>query len=53
MGELIWQHLVPVSPGLATVLTTMVRYHFKDRYQSAKETLQAAAVFTGYIPAVS
>jgi len=45
-GELIWQHLVPVSPGLATVLTTMVRYHFKDRYQSAKKRSKQQ-VFTG------
>lgn len=40
-GEIIWQHLVPVSPGLAAILTKMVRYHFKDRYQSATEALQA------------
>ena len=40
-GEILWQHLVPVSPGLADVLTKMVRYHFKDRYQTATETLQA------------
>jgi serine/threonine protein kinase, bacterial len=40
-GEIIWQHLVPVNPRLAAVLTKMVRYHFKDRYQSATEALQA------------
>lgn len=40
-GELIWQHLTPVSPGLKHILTRMVRYHFKDRYQSAGEALQA------------
>ncbi|GAB4232613.1 MAG: hypothetical protein Kow00121_60750 [Elainellaceae cyanobacterium] len=40
-GELIWQHLVSVSPGLIAVLEKMTRYHFKDRYQSAVETLQA------------
>jgi len=40
-GELIWQHLAPVSPGLKHILTRMVRYHFKDRYQSATEALQA------------
>lgn len=40
-GELIWQHLAPVSPGLQHILTRMVRYHFKDRYQSATEALQA------------
>ena len=40
-GELLWRHLVPVSGGLAKVLTKMVRYHFKDRYQTALEALQA------------
>lgn len=40
-GELIWQHLAPVSSGLKHILTRMVRYHFKDRYQSATEALQA------------
>ncbi|MCA1995446.1 MAG: serine/threonine protein kinase, partial [Coleofasciculus sp. S288] len=40
-GELLWQHRASVSPGLAMVLTKMVRYHFKDRYQSAAEALQA------------
>lgn len=48
-GELIWENLVPVSSGLASVLTKMVRYHFKDRYQSATETLQALEqVCSGY-----
>lgn len=40
-GEILWQHLVPVSNELAGVLTKMVHYHFKDRYQSASEVLQA------------
>ena len=40
-GEILWQQLVPVSRGLENVLTKMVRYHFKDRYQSAAEALQA------------
>jgi serine/threonine-protein kinase len=41
-GEILWQHLVPsVNRGFADVLTKMVRYHFKDRYQSAAEALQA------------
>ena len=40
-GEIVWQHQASVSPGLAEVLTNMVRYHFKDRYQSATEALQA------------
>lgn len=44
-GEILWQHLVPVSSGLATVITKMTRYHFKDRYQSASEALQALQQF--------
>jgi serine/threonine protein kinase/ABC-type phosphate/phosphonate transport system substrate-binding protein len=42
-GELIWQHFVSVSPKLAAVLTKMVKTHFRDRYQSATEVLQALA----------
>ncbi len=40
-GEIVWLHLINVSSGLAEVLTHMTRYHFKDRYQSATEVLQA------------
>ncbi len=40
-GEILWEHIVPVSRGLSDILTRMVRYHFKDRYQSAGEALQA------------
>ncbi|MFB2736220.1 protein kinase domain-containing protein [Umezakia ovalisporum] len=40
-GELLWQHLAKVNFQLAAVLTKMVRYHFKDRYQTATEALQA------------
>ncbi|VEP13565.1 hypothetical protein H1P_2030010 [Hyella patelloides LEGE 07179] len=40
-GEVIWQNRAKVSPQLATILTNMVCYHFKDRYQSATEALQA------------
>lgn len=40
-GEVIWQHQVQISDGLASVLNQMVRYDFKNRYQSASEALQA------------
>ena len=40
-GELMWQHQAQVSTELAAVLNKMVRCHFKDRYQSATEALQA------------
>ncbi|MUG99899.1 protein kinase [Scytonema sp. UIC 10036] len=44
-GEILWQHLVPISNNLEAVLSKMVRYHFKDRYQSASEALQALQLF--------
>ncbi|MBE8991296.1 serine/threonine protein kinase [Nostoc sp. LEGE 12450] len=40
-GEIIWQQSVTVNYRLAALLTKMVRYHFKDRYQNATEALQA------------
>ncbi|MBD2292441.1 protein kinase [Anabaena sphaerica FACHB-251] len=40
-GEILWQHFLPVNYRLAEILTKMVRYHFKDRYQTATEALQA------------
>lgn len=39
-GELIWQEGVQVSPKLAKILDKMVRFDFKDRYQSASEVLK-------------
>ena len=49
-GELLWEHLVPVSRGLAAILSKMVRYHFKDRYQSAAEVLQALQQLNSFDP---
>ncbi|WP_414583199.1 protein kinase domain-containing protein [Scytonema sp. PCC 10023] len=40
-GEILWEYLTTVSPGLAAVLAKMTRYHFKDRYQTVAEVLQA------------
>ncbi|WP_016953152.1 serine/threonine-protein kinase [Anabaena sp. PCC 7108] len=39
-GEILWQHFIPVNYRLAEILSKMVRYHFKDRYQTATEALQ-------------
>ncbi|HLO85386.1 MAG TPA: WG repeat-containing protein [Nostocaceae cyanobacterium] len=39
-GEIIWQEHTQVSNKLAEVLTKMVRYDFKQRYQNADEALQ-------------
>ncbi len=46
-GELIWQNLVPISRELGDVLSIMVRYHFKERYQNATSALQAINSFAG------
>ncbi|GAX37554.1 protein kinase domain-containing protein [Nodularia sp. NIES-3585] len=40
-AEMHWRHLVSVSPELADILDKMVRYDFRERYQSAAEVLAA------------
>ncbi|WP_017651889.1 serine/threonine-protein kinase [Fortiea contorta] len=40
-AEIIWRHLVPVSLQFAEVLDMMVRYDFRQRYQSATDALAA------------
>ncbi|MFN6468506.1 MAG: SUMF1/EgtB/PvdO family nonheme iron enzyme [Nostoc sp. SerVER01] len=40
-GEIIWRNWANVSDKLASVLSKMVSYHFRDRYPSAVEALQA------------
>jgi serine/threonine-protein kinase len=40
-GELVWQSQANISPQLAEIITKMTRYHFKNRYQSAKEVLES------------
>ncbi len=40
-GELQWQHLVTINPPLLAFLTKITSYHFKDRYVTAHEALQA------------
>lgn len=45
-GEMIWQSQVNASSELACILNRMVRYHFKERYQSATEVLQALRPLT-------
>ncbi|MFB2982043.1 protein kinase [Microseira sp. BLCC-F43] len=39
--EIRWRDLVQVNPKLADILDKMVRYDFRDRYQSATQVLQA------------
>ncbi len=40
-GEVSWRHRAQVSYALAEVLSKMVRYDFRNRYQSATEVLHA------------
>lgn len=49
-GELLWQHRVQVSAGFASVLSKMVRYDYRERYQSANEVLQALEQLTNACP---
>jgi serine/threonine protein kinase, bacterial len=40
-GEHKWEHLTVANPQLIAILQRMTRYHFKDRYHTAMEALQA------------
>lgn len=40
-NELSWRDHARISPAFGNVLETMVRYDFRERYQSATEALQA------------
>ena len=40
-GEIIWKSSAKMSQEFSAILTRMTRYNFKDRYQSAKDVLQA------------
>ncbi|MEH2239823.1 bifunctional serine/threonine-protein kinase/formylglycine-generating enzyme family protein [Nostoc sp.] len=40
-GEVIWRNRANVTEKLALVLNKMVNYHFRDRYPSAVEALEA------------
>ena len=52
-GEINWQHLIPVNPELVAILTKMVRYHFKERYQTATEALQTCRELVNITPEFS
>lgn len=45
--EIIWREHIEVSDGLAAILDKMVRYHYRERYQSVTEVLQALRQITG------
>jgi len=52
-GEVVWQQEAKVSEPIAAILSKMVSYHFKDRYQSVTEVLQAFKSLEGSQPAVA
>lgn len=45
-GEIAFQDLIPGNEPLKALLSKMVRYHFKERYQTAAEVLQALQSIT-------
>jgi len=50
-GEIQWRDLAPhVSLNLAEVLDQMIRYDFRDRYQTATEALDALQSLSSAIP---
>ncbi|HEY9813110.1 MAG TPA: tetratricopeptide repeat protein [Candidatus Sericytochromatia bacterium] len=44
-NEIVWRNQVSVSADLGNILDKMVRYDFRDRYQSATEALAAIKNF--------
>ena len=52
-GEISWQARGRVSPELVRVLNTMLRYDFRQRYQSATEALAALRSLTKVTGATS
>ncbi len=49
-SEIIWEDQAQVSADLASVLNKMVCYHFKERYQDAKEVLIALQPLANLYP---
>lgn len=44
-GEIIWESFAHCSDKLKKIISKMAHYHFKDRYQSAKEVLVSLKEF--------
>ncbi|NES23707.1 MAG: serine/threonine protein kinase [Symploca sp. SIO3E6] len=49
-GEVVWQKEAKVSNAIAAILSKMVSYHFKDRYQSVTEVQEAFKSLEGSEP---
>jgi serine/threonine protein kinase, bacterial len=43
-GEMMWEHLIPVSAHLAEVLRKMLEVSVRNRYQSSEEVLRALEI---------
>jgi tetratricopeptide (TPR) repeat protein len=52
-GEILWRDRAQVSPALADILDTMVRYDFRQRYPSAKEALEALRPLADVAPVIA
>ncbi|MBW4470112.1 MAG: tetratricopeptide repeat protein [Stenomitos rutilans HA7619-LM2] len=52
-SEIIWRDQVQVSSEFANILDTMVRYDFRQRYESATEALEALRSLTRTAPVAS
>jgi CHASE2 domain-containing sensor protein/serine/threonine protein kinase len=50
-GEVIWEDKATVSPELAAIIKKLVRYNFRDRYQSATEVLESLQPLIAAMPA--
>jgi tetratricopeptide (TPR) repeat protein len=49
-SEILWRDRAHISPELAAILETMVRYDFRDRYPSAAEALADLNSLMGVTP---
>ncbi|MGK7944921.1 MAG: WG repeat-containing protein, partial [Microcystaceae cyanobacterium] len=45
MGEIEWQAQANINPSLSNILSKMVRYDFRERYQDATEALEEVKQF--------
>ena len=52
-GEFKWEHLTVANPQLIAIIQRMTRYHFRDRYLTAAEAVQAVnGLISGVAPPV-
>jgi tetratricopeptide (TPR) repeat protein len=49
-SEILWRDRAQVSPEVADILDTMVRYDFRQRYPSAKEALASLQALVSVVP---